>query len=327
MNDPFANLLTPSGFQSGAPAFHPITGAPTVKAASTTAAPAQAAPAAAPAAQPAAVNPYGPGGAMFGQVQSYNTGLNAINQTSQGSFGSLYNNLMGSADAIAANDKSQQLGIDQSRENNQLNRMNGIQDILSYVRSGLQSGGAQLANMNAGDSSATGALARAYSMLGNQQSRDVNNQSALTDRGIDTQQQQLGIQNQSSTTQLQRYRDSQVQNIATDLSQRLAALDQQAANASLPDRVNIDQQKQQLLDAGNAQVGQVDTYLQGLLGGISPEGQDQVLGNANQLRTAGAAATNPFNVNLPQGGLQPLQGPALDQLPILVNPAKSKQTS
>lgn len=325
--DPFAALLAPQGFATGGGVLAPSPLRVNTPAAAP-AAPAQAAPAGgvlpldtsgAPPA-PAPVDPYGPGGQYYAQSQQYTTGLNAINTTAGNSFQSLYDNLMASADQIGASAKSSQLGINQGRENNELNRINGIQDILSYVRNGLQSGGAQLAHMNAGDSSASGALARAYNLLGAQQSRGVNQQAAMGGRTFDTQQQQLGIANQSSTSQLSRYRDSQVQNIATDIAQRLAVLDQQAAGVSLPGRVNIDQQKQQLIDEGNAKIGAVDSYLQNLLGGITPEDQATVQANANQLRTAGTASSNPFASNLPTTGLTPLQGPALDQLPILVRP-------
>lgn len=240
--------------------------------------------------------------------------LSNVRQTGNEAFGGLYSNLQGGAQDLVNTIRTGQRNINQGRETNELNRRNAMTDILGYVRNGIRSGGSQLASMNATDSSGGDAILRAYSTIGNQRARGVGNQAALQGRQLDTAQEDLNLQNNQGQTNFHRIRDQAVQSIGSDIRQRLAELDQTGQGLGLNGRVAIDQEKQQLINSGMQRLQEVDQWLQSQLGGIAPESQDQIIGNALQMGQAGTQTANPFDIG--QFGSQQINGPAVDQLPL-----------
>lgn len=245
------------------------------------------------------------------------TSLENIRQTyGRDPFTSGKSNLQGVASNLLNRQRSSQTGIDNSRANNELNRMTGIQDILSYVRNGLTQGASRLANANATESSATGALGRAYNQLGSQKARGVNSQAGLVSNQLNQSQQQLQDQGQLGVEDFRRTRDNLVTNIATELRNKLATLDAEARGLSLPDRIAVDQEKQNLINAGQAQLQEVDQWLQSQLGGVVPQTPEQVQLAAQGLRQAGQGSNNPFDLG--DFGTQVMneQTPAISQMPL-----------
>lgn len=241
--------------------------------------------------------------------------LQNITQSGQEAFTGAHNQLQSSAQDLFNTISTGQKGIDTSRENNELNRLNGIHDILGYVRNGINSSNSRLANANALDSSAAGAFARAYGQAGNDKARSVGNQAFLQGRNIDTSQDALNLQKTTGLSKFQSARDDAVNTISSNVRSALATLDQQAQGLSLPGRIAVDQQKQQIIDAGMGQLQSVDSWLQGQVGGINPESSDAVQSTARQLQSAGTAGTNLFDVGNLNPGVQ-VAGPAIDQLPL-----------
>lgn len=229
--------------------------------------------------------------------------------------------LLGDAKSLFNTQRAGQTAIDRGRANNELSRMNGVQDILGYVRNGMQQGGSRLAANNATESSASDALARAYNQIGNQKTRSVNNQAGLQTVQLDQSQQDLNSQTATGKEDFDRTRTNLVNNITTNLRYQLAQLDQQAQGLSIPDRIAVDQEKQTLIDAGQKQLQEVDQWLQDQLATITPESQDQVLADVQGLRAAGTASPNPFNTGDFSG--QQVQGPAVAQLPLFTRNKKT----
>lgn len=277
------------------------------------------------------------GGGVSAPVDPYNAqqhaflntlggALSNIQQSGSEAFSSAGRTLQGSAEALYNKILTGQRGINTTRENTELNRLNGINDIVAFVRNGLQSGATRLSNANALESSAAGALAQAYNKIGNSKAQGVNNQAFLDNRNTDITQQNLDLQRSQGVTDFHRQRDEIVSNIGSQVRQQLAQLDQQAAGLNLPGRVAIDQEKQKVLNAGQGAINAANSWLDSKLGGIHPENTDAVKAAAAKLRTAGYDTGNPFNaglgdisVNSTAGG-----GAPISQLPFYTRSGKDQ---
>lgn len=106
-----------------------------------------------------------------GRTNIYDSARGAV----QGTIGSQRNNILDFVDSL----RNSQQGIDQGRIKAQLGKDRATTGIMGMVGRGIQSGATMLANRNAGDSSASGAIAKAYGDLGNRQQSDVNNQFGM----------------------------------------------------------------------------------------------------------------------------------------------------
>lgn len=265
---------------------------------------------------------YGTGGGTYDPMAAQRTSwlnmfpgaVNNITQSGRDAFGSAGRTLQGGAESLFNTIKTGQHAIDTSRENVELNRLNGVKDILGFVRNGLRQGGARLATMNAGESSATGELGRAYNQLGGERMRGVGNSAFLENRNIDTQQEGLDLQRGQGQTDLHRQRDEAVATIGSQVRQQLSDLDSQGQGLGITGKIAVDQEKQRIIDEGMAQLNGVDGWLQNMLGGVSAEGGDAVRTNAVALQQGGTGNITPFDFGTFEG--QKLQGPAIDTLPI-----------
>lgn len=289
---------------------------------------------------------FGGGGLQMGsdgQVQGMNTGLpssmadpyaearetfssrlggavNNIRQSGMDAFGSAGRNLRGQAEQLFNTVNQGQKAIDRSRENVEINRLGGIDDILSFVRNGLKSGASMLANKNALGSSASRALAEAYGNIGGNRVRSVNNQAFMQGRDIDTQQGNLNLQRGQGNTDFSRARDDMVATIGQQVRSQLAQLEAEAAKigATGPD---VEAERQRIIDEGIGQLNDVDAWLQSQLGGVGPQDMATTRRNATSLRQGGAQAT-PFEFD--QFTPDFAGGPAIDQLPIFTRTRKDQ---
>lgn len=251
-----------------------------------------------------------------GQVDS---ALNNLRTGAGGSFDSARLALQGYGDTAYNTLNNSQTDINNGRANNELNRMNSIQDILGYVRNGLQQGGSRLAASNATESSATGALQRAYNQIGSQKTRSVNNQAGIQSAQLDQSQSKQAQAVQTTIQDFHNKRDQYVNDISNGLRDQLAQLDQTAQGLNLAGRIQVDQEKQALIDANMAKLQEVDQWLQGKLSSIAPISQDQIQAQAYGLQQAGTQLSNPFTQQFDQ---QQVQGAPLDQLPLMVRNKK-----
>lgn len=238
--------------------------------------------------------------------------VNNIRTSGSDAFGSAERDLRGRAEGIFNTFKQGQQAVDRSRENVELNRMAGMDDIINFVRQGLKSGASMLSNKNALGSSAARAIAEAFGSEGNNRARKVSNSAFLENREIDTQQDALDLQKGQGVTDWGRSKDDMVANIGQQVRSQLAELESRAAElgATGPE---VEAVRQQIIDAGIGQLNAIDSWLSGQLGGVTRQSSEDTRKNAAELRRGGQAAT-PFDFGQ-FGGIQ-LGGPAIDQLPI-----------
>lgn len=274
------------------------------------------------------VDPY----AQWGGQTAYNNLISGINaqenniysssQDAAKAFGSKYNRSI--LDYLDSRRIGQQ-GIDTQAAKNELAKIQGMNGILSMINQGVNSAGVQLANRNAGDSSASDAIARAYSQIGRNQAANIGNQYALGQQDVQTAQNNFDVQQQSGLRNLQGSKEDAINSIVSDANTQLAALDAQIANASLPGRLEIEQAKQQIRNDAVKALQSYDSQLSQGVGGIKATTADQRRAKAAEMATAGYdLGQNAFNysTNVPvalQG-----TGPSSSTLPIYTYQNKDK---
>lgn len=269
---------------------------------------------------------WGGKAAYDAQVGEINTGKsNALNSATASQDASLRSGRSNILDFIGGATTKQQ-GIDQSRANAQFSLQEGKGDIMDMVGRGVRSGGVMLANKNAGSSGAAGQIARAYGELGNREARDVGNQFALENQGIDLQQNELNTGFETQKRKIDEFKIGQAEEIAGTARNALAALEATRVGASLPQLFAIDQEVQAIKDATMAKLSELDSLLQSERSKINPAGQQQTMAKANEMRTAGTGGPQMFNFNTNAAQMQ-AQGPSVAgaELPIYSNMALNKR--
>lgn len=223
--------------------------------------------------------------------------------------------------------KQAQSNIDRQGVQAELARKSGARGILDMVGNGIRSGGVMLANRNASTSSAADALARAYGMMGREQMTNVGNQYAQTMSGLDQQQSDL----QTGIGQQQRHYDENkvniINNIVSDAQTKLAALDAAMANASMPDRINLEAEKQAIRDQAVGHLQQFDTLLSSGVSAIHPSSVTARQGEATNLLNSGVAPETAYNYTSSVPAELQNTGSFASSLPIFTFPSAKKQTA
>lgn len=223
--------------------------------------------------------------------------------------------------------KANQTGRNNQQVQNYLAKQQGAQGVQDMVGQGIRSAGVTLNNQNAGDSSAAGAIANAYGQLGRGQLSSVGNQFAQAQdqlaQGTAADQTALA----SKLRDLPQQQTDIVNSIVNDAQKQLGAIDQQMAYMSLPDRVDMEAQKQQITNDTLAKLQGFDQILSnGGNAALQGEDQNTAAQRAGQLFSAGTAPASAFQFSdLPGAQLQGT-GALPSQLPIYTTPAK-KQTA
>lgn len=218
--------------------------------------------------------------------------------------------------------KQQQNTINNENVQNELSKRSGMAGVLQMVQHGLQSGGVTLDNNNASNSSAPDALARAYSQLGREQASNVGTQYVAGQAKINTDQGNLNVANTAELRHADLDKSTAINNIVSDASQRLSQLNTMAMYASIPDRVNIDNEIQQIRQQA---LDKLSSYDQSLSSGISanaPTSLEQNQTSAANLATAGIAPENAFHYTSQAPAQFQNTGPIPSQLPIFTTPKK-----
>lgn len=209
-----------------------------------------------------------------------------------------------------------QQGIDNKGVNNEMAKSQGVRGIMGMVGRGIRSSGVQLANKNAGDSSAAGALANAYGQIGRGQLSNVGNQYEMAGRDLQQQQDQFNVQQQSGVRAIQGSKNDAVNNIVLGARDAFAQLDAQIANASLPDRIAIEQEKEAIRQQVLGKLQQYDQQLTGGLAAITPTSLEARRTQATELADRGQAPEEAFQYTDEMPGQWQGTGPFASELPV-----------
>ncbi len=209
-----------------------------------------------------------------------------------------------------------QSAVDNRGINNELSKQRGTADVYGGVSRGIQSGGVTLANRNASDSSAAEAIARAYGDIGQHQLSDIGNQYELENQDIGLAQADLARQQAAGVRRIEGTQDQAVNSIVSDAQNQLAALDAAIVDASLPDRIAIDAEKNKIRSKVLAELSQYDKLLTSKLGGISALDQNARIAQATERAQLGQAPANAFQYGTTAPAQFQNTGPFASQLPI-----------
>lgn len=218
-----------------------------------------------------------------------------------------------------------QEAINQQGVNNALNLRRAISSIGQNIKTGLRSGGVTLANMNASDSGASDALARAYAENGALQFSDANNEAGLTEQQIGLDQLKLNKDKEMGVTRLNDFTTNETARIRSDLFDKLNILNTQANNDGAGGIINTSLADQIVAEA-LAKLQETDAQRNSTLGGVKGLTREEINALAMQKEQAGLVGTNPFAV--PEGAqLTRAGGPTgapISQLPIFAR-TKNKE--
>lgn len=275
----------------------------------------------APAYSAPAPDPY----AKYGGRAAYDQQVAAFGAQKQNIYGSADDAARATGDQLRSGilDFAQQLGqgqraIDSKAAKNELAKIQGSNSILASVGRGIKSSGVLLANRNAGNSSAAGALANAYGEQGRRQMATVGNQYALGNEDINLDQTNLDESRNAYVGR--KYGESKTQavnNIVLNARNQFAALDAAMANASLPDRIAIEQEKENVRSKVLGQLQQYDQLLQTEAGKVQATSADQRREEAQRLAQAGTnLGADAFNFTTETPTQLQGTGPFSSELPV-----------
>lgn len=216
--------------------------------------------------------------------------------------------------------------INTGRVNNALNLRRTVGNIGAGIRQGLRSGGVTLANMNASDSGAADAMARAYGEIGNQQFGDASNEAALKAGEIDTSQTRLGREREEGERRLGMYVPQETGRIRNNLFTELTNLSNTASEQGVGGAIDMGIVERVIADAVAALSG-VDARRTQKLAGAVGLTAEEINARAAANEAAGMTGTSPFGI--PEAGTPVGQagggvGAPISQLPVFV---RRRQTS
>lgn len=228
------------------------------------------------------------------------------------------NKYQGDVQKFLATIQNGQDDINSGMANNALNLRRSMSNIAGGIRQGIKSGGVQLANMNATDSGAADAMARAYATMGNQQAGDANNEAALKEAELNTQQVKLTRDRDEGVAGFDRERDAEVNRIRGDLRNKLALLDAQGAAEGVNGAVDMGI-VDRVINQAVAQLAAVDQMRSQRLAGVTALDKAGANAKAAEMDVAGMEGTSPFSagtegIAFGVGGESPA-GAATSQLP------------
>lgn len=214
----------------------------------------------------------------------------------------------------------QQSDINQGTAQNQLNLRQSMSNIVKGIQQGVRSGGVALAGMNASDSSASDAMARAYAESGNRQTGEARGIAA--DEFAELQKQQ-GLLNRTKNEGLadqDTWKTTEVNRVKADLSGKLQALTAEAQGKGINGVVDMGI-VDRVVNEAIGELAKIDQTRTERLGGIKQWTPDQAIKEALRMEQAGAVG-NAFSVEGPevnyQGNGANLKGAPVNQLPIYV---------
>lgn len=218
-----------------------------------------------------------------------------------------------------------QQGIDERYVQNELGKQVGRQGVLDMVGRGVRSGGVMLANNNSGTSSAGDAIARAYGDIGRRDLSKVGNAYEGENRSIGIAEQ--GLQREVANFDRD-YEDEKlnvVDSVVSKAQDSLSALDVAMQNASLPERIAIEQEKQRIRNEAMAELAQYDKLLAEQRATVKPMSAEQRRAEATNLRVAGTVPANDFNFTSEVPAQFQGTGPFSSELPIFTYRGRGRE--
>lgn len=274
------------------------------------------------------VDPY----AQWGGQQNYNnliSGFNTQKDTvrssaldSASNWGLGYG--LSIRDLISSLTNSQR-GIDKAGVQNELAKKSGTQGVQNMVGRGLKQAGTMLAQKNATNSSASEAVSRAYGDLGRQQLSKVGGQYAAGLADIQEKQNELVEQQGLGVSKLQVGKEQFINSTVADAQNKLAALDAQIAGANLPNRIAIEQEKNNIRAEALARLQAYDAQLSSGVAGIKPTSVDERRSAALQQMNAGVAPETAFDYTTEAPAQFQGTGPYSGSIPLFTMPRNRRE--
>jgi hypothetical protein len=203
--------------------------------------------------------------------------------------------------------------INNDRATNALNLRRSMAAIANGVRTGLRSGGVSLANMNALDSGAAEALARAWATMGNGQAGDANNQAAVKGMEIDTNLANLNRTRDDTIAGFNQYRDTETGRLGADLGTKLGGLGAEGAGVGFGADMGI---RDRIVAGLVARLNQIDADRNARLASIHAIDPNEAAAKAVEMDTAGVAGSSPFAIDAVQTSAPAGVGADISQLPL-----------
>lgn len=207
-----------------------------------------------------------------------------------------------------------QQGINTNRATTALNLRRSMASIADDARQQTRSGASALGNMNALDSGAAEAYAKAIGRSSGKQVFQARNEAGLKNIDADRQQAALDQQRNDAIIGLNRNRDLEVDRVYQETLAKLNALNQEGGIAGVVDVGGADRIRAQAIEA----LHNIDLMRDARLANARALTPEEIQAEAVRLDQLGTASTpfdySPTNVYLPQ------DGPDLTNLPIYTRP-------
>ena len=209
-----------------------------------------------------------------------------------------------------------QKALDLKSQQNEASKLQGTAGVLSMVGRGIKSGNVMLANKNAGNSSAAGAIAAAYGDQGRAQLSNIGNQYAANQAGIALDQE--GVAHNIASTKDKYHLDvqNQVNGIVNDARTALGDIQARMAQASLPERFALQQEIDRIKNDATSRLQQYDTQLSQGADAIKARSQTENQAAARSQMQAGVAPENSFQYDQQIPGQFQNTGPFASGLPL-----------
>lgn len=271
--------------------------------------------------------------AAWGGTARYNQLVNDFNTQKSNVFGTardaaanagigLNSSILNFVDTL----KAGQNKVNNQAVQNELAKRQGTQGVLGMVGRGIQSGGVMLANKNASNSSAAGALARAYGDIGRRELSGVGTQYAQGQNAVQQAQVDVDTQRAAGVRNIGDSKTQAINQIVADARNQLAALDTAMAGASLPNRINIEAEKENVRNQAIQQLQQYDQLLNERVAGVQASSPEARRAEAARLATEGVAPESAFNFTNQIPGQFQNTGPFSSSLPIFTFPGRRNES-
>lgn len=239
------------------------------------------------------VDPYAKWGGRAGLDQARTALIDSLNNAANQSAASWRYGAEDTLNALSQN----QNNINRMGAQNELARTQGRQGILGMVGRNLRSSGVMLANKNASDSSAAGALANAYGDIGHRELNKVGNQYAMQNEEIGRLQENQTRELTTKTNRLREDKNFQVNDIVNKARTAIGALNADMANASIPDRIAMEQEINRIKNGMLDSLQKLDSDLASAPSNIRADSADARRAEAQRMAQEGTSAANPFEFN------------------------------
>lgn len=253
---------------------------------------------------------------------AYNSALSVANDTIGNAQSSATKDYGNSIDDFISNYQQQQNSINRAGVQNEMSRITGRQGVYDMVGNGMHSGGLMLANRNASDSSAADEMAKAYNQVGLKGMNNVNNQYVMGNYNNQQQQDMLNSSVDTERRHMDQSKTDAVNGIVSSALQTLGALNTQAYYMQLPDRINVEQRKQQIAQDTQNQLAAFDGHLASGLAANPVTSSQQNAGTASGLLQQGYSPTNPFSYTTAAPAQFQNTGPYASDTPVFAPPKK-----